>query len=155
MFAIMEKDELILKALTIATANGLFPEIICAICEQESSWNPWAIRYEPAFYKHYIEPLCERGEVKSPTEATARAISWGLMQTMGQVVRELGFSGRMASLCDPEIGIIWGCKVLLLKLKHSGGDIRKALLFYNGGGNPHYPDEVLAKAEKYKESTAT
>lgn len=139
-------------AIVKATASDekLFPEIMCAIVEQESSWNPWSIRYEPAFYEHYVAPLLKSGEVKSQTEATARAISWGLFQTMGQSVRELGFAGPMASLCDPATSAIWGCKLFTVKLGHAGEDLEKALALWNGGGNPLYPGQVLARVEKYK-----
>lgn len=147
----MIQAELIQLARDTAKAHGLFPEVVCAICEQESSWNPFAIRYEPAFYEHYIMPLVNKGEVKRETEARSRAISWGLGQVMGQVARELGFKGQFLSeLCDPLVGLEYLCRTLNLKLRHAAGDVNKALLLYNGGGNPNYPAEVLARTEKYK-----
>lgn len=133
-----------------ASEYQLFPEVMCAIAEQESAWNPWAIRYEPAFYEHYVAPLLKSGEVKSPTEATARAISWGLFQTMGQSVREIGFIAPMASLCEPATSAIWGCKLFTVKLQHAGGNLEKALALWNGGGAPLYPSQVLARVDKYK-----
>ena len=54
-------------------------------------------------------------------------------------------------LCDPEIGISYGCKLLSKKIYAAKGDINKGLLYYNEGGNPHYPDEVLARKHKYEE----
>jgi soluble lytic murein transglycosylase-like protein len=136
-------------AKATAVELQLDPEIVCAICEQESSWNPWSIRYEPAFYEHYVLPILKTTTI-GPTEAQARAFSWGLMQTMGQTVRELGFTGNLASLCDPSVGILWGCKVFAHKLEAAGGNVEKALLLYNGGGNADYPSQVLAKVEKYR-----
>jgi soluble lytic murein transglycosylase-like protein len=32
-----------------AEEEGLEPALVCAVVEQESNWNPWAIRYEPRF----------------------------------------------------------------------------------------------------------
>ena len=145
----MVQADMVNIARATATDEGLFPELVCAIIEQESDWNPWAIRYEPGFFEHYVKPLLDSTTI-SVTEAQIRAISWGLMQTMGQSVREIGFNGPMASLCDPQTGILWGCKLFTKKLGFAGGDTEKALLLWNGGGRPAYVQEVLARVEKYK-----
>src|SRR5271154_3197519 len=103
---------LIPTALTIAERHALNPSLVCALIEQESAWNPHAIRYEPAFFAKYVAPLFTNNKVDPPTntEAHSRAISWGLMQVMGQSARETGFSGQFLSeLCDPVIGIEAGC----------------------------------------------
>ncbi len=70
--------------------------LILAIIDVESGGDPWAIRYEPAFYTRYIvgKPTKVFGPVSKETEQKARATSWGLMQIMGQVARERGFSGK-------------------------------------------------------------
>ena len=146
----MTKDELIALAKNIATAHQLFPEVICGICERESSWDPWSIRYEPVFEVRYLEPLVHAGQLTNVTEIKSRAISWGLMQTIGQSIRELGYTGKLAMLCDPPTGIEWGCRLFTTKLGHAGEDYAKALLLWNGGGNPAYPGDVLAMAAKYK-----
>jgi soluble lytic murein transglycosylase-like protein len=116
------------------------------MCERESSWEPWTIRYEPDFYALYIVPL----NLPDATEARARAFSWGLLQIMGQVVREVGYTGPLAALCDPATALEWGCKVFAGKLLKADGAIAKALYLWNGGGNPDYPDEVMDLAAKYE-----
>jgi soluble lytic murein transglycosylase-like protein len=142
-------SELINLARGVALKHGLRPEIICAICEQESAWNPFAMRYEPAFMSKYVAPLFVNDNFDA-TEAYARAISWGLMQVMGQVAREFGFNGRfLAELCDPACGLQIGCAVFARKLTLAGGDTEKALQLFNGGANPAYAFEVLARVEKY------
>jgi soluble lytic murein transglycosylase-like protein len=74
------------------------------------------------------------------------------MQVMGQVARENGFTGPyLTRLCNPEVGLDVGCKVLRRKIDASGGDLQKGLLRYNGGGNPDYADEVRARITKYQE----
>lgn len=88
----MSRDDFISLARQTAAAHNLPPELVCAICEQESSWNPFAIRYEPAFMSKYVAPLFTNNKIDA-TEAYARAISWGLMQVMGQAARECGFHG--------------------------------------------------------------
>ena len=135
-----------LLAKEIATTFTLDPALVCAIIEQESSWNPWAIRYEPAFYAHYVMP--QRG--LTATEAYARAFSWGLMQIMGEVAREEGFHGDLPSLCDPHTGIVAGCNHFKRKLDNAEGGIQQALLAWNGGSNQQYPEQVLARVSKYR-----
>lgn len=133
-----------------AEAHALWPEVVCAIVEQESSWNPWALRYEPAFYDRYIAPQLARGNIADPTESHARAFSWGLMQVMGQAAREHGFNAAsLAALCDPAAGIEVGCRVFAAKLAAAEGNVARALLLWNGGGDREYPSSVLVRAGHY------
>ena len=138
-----------------AAAQSLDPALVCAVVEQESGWNPWAIRYEPLFFSKYVAPLYTNNKI-SATEAYARGFSWGLMQVMGQVAREVGFDAPfLSSLCDPEQGLAVGCRVLRRKLDATtrllgqDGDITRALLSWNGGANPNYAAQVLARRPHY------
>src|SRR5271155_4945604 len=140
---------LISIALTIAQRHGLDPSLVCAVVEQESAWNPWAIRYEPAFFAKYVAPLFTNNKVTA-SEAYARGFSWGLMQVMGQVARETGFDALfLSALCDPEQGLAIGCKVLRKKLDAMAGDTMRGLLAWNGGANAAYPAQVLARRARY------
>lgn len=146
----MTQPDLIALVKQIADRHQLYSELVCAVVEQESSWNPWALRYEPAFRARYVAPLG-----LPATEEVARSTSWGLMQVMGQVARESGFIGKFLSeLCDPETGVEVGCIVLKHKIAAAEGNVAKALLLWNGGANPNYPDEVLARAAKYHTPSA-
>ncbi|MDE3138024.1 MAG: lytic transglycosylase domain-containing protein [Acidobacteriota bacterium] len=136
-------------ALGVAARHGLDGALVCAVCEQESGWDPWAIRYEPGFYERYVLPMVDGEKLSDETEARARAFSWGLMQVMGQTARETGYSGHLAGICDPETGIEVGCRVLAGKLTKARGDVERALLLWNGGTNPAYPGQVLARKGKY------
>ena len=114
--------------------------LVLAVCEHESSWETYAVRYEPGFYARYIEKMTGL----TATEKTMRATSFGLMQVMGQVAREKGFSEKyLTALCDPVFGLTYGCKKLKECLDRENGDVRAALLRFNGGGDPNYPDLVL------------
>jgi len=71
----------------------------------------------------------------------------GLMQIMPHAhpeeVRDIG--GQHA-LFDPEKNILTGSRVLSKYLARSDGDLRRALLRYNGvrpGRRSRYPDKVL------------
>jgi soluble lytic murein transglycosylase-like protein len=77
-------------------------------------------------------------------------MSWGLMQVMGQVARENGFTDHyLSGLCDPAAGVDLGCRVLRKKLDAAKGDTAQGLLLWNGGANPNYPVEVLARRTSY------
>jgi hypothetical protein len=193
----MPPPDLIALARAAAAYHELDPALVCAIIEQESAWNTYAIRYEPGFRTRYVAPL----HLPS-TEEIARSISWGLMQVMGQVAREHGFDGKfLSSLCDPALGLDLGCAVLTSKLvtaahetraaappggsaglqacekgselvqgfslgsgpvaqtkpQQSGqgiasteDEIARALQLWNGGSNPNYAAQVLARLPHYK-----
>ena len=146
----MTREELIALAWDAAARHELPPELVCAVIEQESDWDANAIRYEPAFYDRYVYPMSLKRAI-SETEGRARAFSWGLMQTMGEVAREFGFAGKcLSALCEPATGLEIGCKVLAHKLAVNQGNVAHALLAWNGGGNPEYPAQVLVRVEKYR-----
>jgi transglycosylase-like protein with SLT domain len=184
----MPSTTLIVLARRIAGAHALDPALVCAVIEQESSWNPYAMRYEPTFFSRYVAPLYTNNKITA-SEAWARGFSWGLMQVMGQVAREHGFAAGehpfLSELCDPEQGITVGCRILSAKLALASNDfprnatrpvaqpsgcaspshspisstcsassldpalLTRALLLWNGGGNPNYPAQVLARLPRY------
>ena len=138
--------DLLALARAAAAYHELDPALVCAIVEQESAWNTYAIRYEPGFRTRYVAPLG-----LPPTEEVARSISWGLMQVMGQVAREHGFDAKfLSALCDPALGLDIGCRVLAHKIASAHGDISAALALWNGGANREYSQQVLQKLSAYE-----
>jgi len=147
--------QLQILARRAAAAQSLDPALVCAVVEQESAWNTWAMRFEPAFFTKYVASLYTNNKVTA-TEAYARGFSWGLMQVMGQVAREAGFDAPfLAALCDPEQGLAIGCKVLRKKfdamacLPGQAGDTTRALLAWNLTGEPSYASRVMARMSRY------
>jgi len=152
-------EELLVLARAAAEKHALDPSLVCAVVEQESAWDAHAIRYEPAFRTRYVAPLG-----LPPTEEIARSISWGLMQVMGQVAREHGFQGKfLTALCEPAAGLDIGCAVLAFKIKSALGsqelgqgivlsedELSRALQLWNGGANPDYAVQVLARLPHYR-----
>jgi len=140
---------LVSLARKAAASNSLDPALVCAIIEQESAWNPWAVRYEPAFFAKYVAPLYTNNKV-SASEAYARGFSWGLMQVMGQVAREIGYAEPfLSALCDPADALEIGCRILRKKFDAAAGDTTRALLLWNGGADAAYPVQVLARRTHY------
>lgn len=147
-----------IEALIIerASAVGLPPEIVRAMVLQESGGNPWACRYEPGFFRRYLEgkPLnFVPPGYSEETERTGRATSWGLLQVMGETARCNGFRGWLPQLCDPETGLTVGC-IFLGRLRDrffAKGGWTAVVRAYNGGpGNAFdpantYPDRVRAR----------
>jgi soluble lytic murein transglycosylase-like protein len=143
----MMQQEIIALARRIATERGLADSLVCAVCEQESGWNPYAYRYEPQFYMRYVIPLPNL----SDTERNGRATSWGLLQVMGQTAREFGFANTfLSALTDEATGLEWGCRKLKHCMDNHPNDITAALQAYNGGSNPLYAAQVLARQPKYQ-----
>jgi len=125
-------NELERLAREAATKHGLDPALVCALCEVESSWIPWAVRHEPGYrwlwgltYDDYpTEPrwLAKEVQLRGYTAGTERILqrtSWGLMQIMGAVARERGFRGWLTELCDPAVNLEWGCRHLRWMIDHN------------------------------------
>lgn len=130
-------------------------KLVKAIVKVESGGNPWAIRYEPGFYTRYVAgkryktfPGCSYN-----TEGKMRACSFGLMQIMGQVARELGFDQLfLTELCNPATGLDWGCRKLAQQVERYDSDLESAIAAYNAGSakrnatgvwqNQEYVDKV-------------
>ncbi|MGH9574591.1 MAG: transglycosylase SLT domain-containing protein [Candidatus Acidiferrales bacterium] len=140
--------DLIAMAHTIAARFDLNAALVCAVIDVESSWDTYAIRFEPLFRQRYVRALN-----LSPTEEIARSTSWGVMQVMGQVAREHGFRGRFLSeICSPMVGIEIGCVVLTKNIGDRAGDVAKGLLLWNGGDDGQYPERVLSKMPQYSKA---
>lgn len=141
------QPDLLKVAVSVARSQGLDPALVCSICAHESAgWQQYAVRYEPAFYEHYISSM----KGLSSTEMTMRATSFGLMQVMGQTARELGFDGKyLTELFDPMKNCNVGCAKLKIELNKHNQDVNAALLGYNGGGNANYPQLVMAHYQDY------
>lgn len=140
-------------AVRIATEMKLKPALVLAICKIESSWNPWAIRYEPAFEERYIKPMNFKpvAPCSMETERKARATSFGLMQMMGQNTRNMGFNEPfLTALCDPTVNIRYGC-VLLKKLVETYEKLDGVISAYNAG-HPTVRNQIYVR--KVKEAMA-
>lgn len=146
---ITKRSDLVGLARVTAAARGLDPVLICAIVERESTWNPHAVRLENGFYHIYMVPMVEKGIV-SVSEAVLRSTSFGLGQTMLESLREIGFAGTPEELLLPVTSLEWLCHLFAKKLAAAAGDVRAALLRWNGGKNQQYDDDVFALMEHYR-----
>jgi soluble lytic murein transglycosylase-like protein len=132
--------------------QGLEKSFVRALILKESSGNQWATRYEPGF--RYLESIAfwaNRLGQSEETETVQQKTSFSYMQIMGGTARWLGFSGNLAQLYLPEVGIHYGCMLLARKLKKYGNYL-DAISAYNNGNaqkigtkftNQAYVDDVM------------
>ena len=120
--------------------------------ETESAWYTYASRTEKGFKKYYIDPIKSvrrYGVTSYETEREERATSYGLCQVMGQVARELGCTVEsLTELCNPEVGLEYGAKRLKKAMDRKGGNVREALLNYNGGSRQGIPGSRAGQGEE-------
>lgn len=133
---------------SVAAQRQLDPDLLESQVLVESSDDPWAFRFEPAFYDRYL-----RGKPAGAVWGPLGACSYGLLQILGTVAQELGFSGPPTDLFIPAYNLHWGALKLARLRDQCNGDIHSALAAYNGGlvGNvlsprrtQGYVDKVLA-----------
>lgn len=130
-----EKYAMMCHAERYANEFELDIKVVSAVITVESGWDNWAVRFEPGWKWHLnVMQWAKRVNVSTATETICQQMSWGLMQVMGTVARELGYEKDLPGLCAPATGIQFGCK----KLKQNYvryGCMKKALAAYNAG-NP-------------------
>jgi len=153
-----------------AALYNLDPVLVKAVVEQESNGNTFAFRPERGYrYLWNVEtnkpyqpssaqiatnivppdfPFLGAGRA---AEYDGQRASWGLMQVMGAVARELQFRDPyLSALCEPALGLVYGCKHLAKAIKRTVGNAEKALSIYNSGrpDSPQgaaYASEVLRR----------
>ena len=127
--------------IEIAARNHDLPvPLVKAVVEVESEFNPWAVRYEHAFFSRYIagkDIVRPRAPCSRATEERLVACSFGLMQILGQTAREIGFDGTfLTELCIPEAGLKWGCRYLGILFDRHGDDGLDAVVAAYNAGSP-------------------
>jgi Transglycosylase SLT domain len=105
-----------------------------AVCMVESSFNEWAHRYEPT-WKWFIGTE----DTLTATERIDQMSSFGLMQIMGGVARDYGYTGYLTKLCDPATGLRYGM-LHLRKYFEKYGEWHDTLSAYNAGSPRKGPD---------------
>lgn len=138
-----------------ATPKGLDPQIVEALVLVESSGHADAFRFEPGFYARYLKGKPEWADA-IPRRVSS---SYGLMQILYPVAKELGFTLEPEMLFLPATNLTWGCLHLSHLLTWAGGDYTRALCAYNGGKggnvtppfrNQGYADKVWTQVARLK-----
>lgn len=136
-----------------ANFHGIDDDLVAALIMVESSGKPWKTRYEPNF-KYIFKPkeFAEKLVISIETEIVHQKTSWGSLQVMGAVARELNFKHDLPSLCKTGTGIRYGCKKIA-ELQKKYQDTEKIIAAYNRGSiklkddgtffNQGYVDKVM------------
>ncbi len=137
---ILDKVEIQALAAKKAEEHGHEVSLILAIIQKESLYDTFAFRYEPKFsYTYMVHSYANLNGISQMSEQVAQCTSWGLMQVMGAVARELQFKENLTMLTLPEIGLHYGClKLARLKDKYKGS-VPDAISAYNQGNNRKNP----------------
>jgi soluble lytic murein transglycosylase-like protein len=118
---------------TAADKYRLDYSLVLAICEVESGFDQWATRVEPAWkYLYFPRECSSKLGITIETETLHQCTSWGLMQVMGSVARELGYQEQLPRLCIPEYGLEYGCRKLRKQMDRYGME-SDAVAAYNAG----------------------
>lgn len=146
-----------MESVIIAAAKeaGVDVRLALAIAETESAGDPLAVRFEPRWKYYFDVPqFAYRNRITQDTERALQSISWGLMQVMGSVCRELHFVDSLVKLGnDPALGAKYGC-LKLAQLMKKYPKLEDAIASYNAGSprkldgkyvNQEYVDRVKHK----------
>lgn len=137
-----------------AERAGISVPLVRAIVQVESTWNRFAWNPEPRYRFLWNVELNRPFRVLTEDERTSEVppadfptlagdrdqewwgqqASWGLMQIMGAVAREGGFTAPyLPELTDPAANLLVGCRHLRGLLQWAAGDVSKAVGAYNAG----------------------
>lgn len=158
-------DQLI-KQMCAARFPDVDPVLVQAIVCQESGGDNTAIRFEFGFYENPVvrkeakQFSKDHGGIPTyETELVARSLSYGLMQIMGQVAREVGLESKFLTiLIDAQENLHWGMTLLQRRISHSkfNNDTSWIIKSWNAGmgcRRPLVDDPYVASVIKFMEST--
>jgi hypothetical protein len=113
--------------------HGLEDKHVAACILTESQGDQYTARYEPNFrYLYFPRDFAKNLNISYETEEVLQKTSWGYMQPMGAIARELGFHGMITMLIEPKLNLDTGChKMKLLSQKY--GNIKDVIAAYNAG----------------------
>lgn len=130
----------------IAAKHGLNPMLIASIIQTESSGNRYCLRYE-SNWKYFVTPelFAKTLGLTADTEIETQKFSYGLMQLMGSIARELGHVGPMGMLFDVQLNLDLGCKKVSQCVRKYQ-KLNDAVASYNAG-SARYTDGKLVNQE--------
>lgn len=96
-----------------AEKHGLEPELVAAVSYHESGGNKYAMRYEPNWsYFYQPDKFAHALSISVDSEMQSQKFSYGYLQVMGSVARELGYTDSLIRLCEPFNAYEYGCAKL-------------------------------------------
>lgn len=119
---------------------GCKPDVVAAIVTVESTWDPYALRFEPGYVHLWkVKDFARLHRITEETEKVAQMHSYGLMQIMGGTARSVGFTGPIGKLYDPKVNVEYGCRYLG-RLMDRYPKLQDHIAAYNAGSARRAPD---------------
>lgn len=114
---------------------GVPVPVIIATISTESSGDPQAYRYEPAFYQRYIHGKASWKNNPYYDAPERISASYGLMQIMYPTAYTVGFRGKPEDLYDPRQNLEVGAAYIAspVQARQHGWDPPKIACAYNAG----------------------
>lgn len=145
-----------------AKAFNVDPDLAVAIAMVETNLNQFALRFEPEWkYLYEVDKFAKIFDITSDTEKMLQSMSWGCMQVMGSVARELGFLKPLVLLTGAWEGAELGCHKLS-QIIEKYPDQNDTIAVYNAGSvrkdengryvNQNYVDSVNKKLWELKKA---
>lgn len=109
----MTTQEVVALIRSVSKNTGVDPDLAQAIAGHESEFDTSIVRYEPRWrFLVTTSVFSKKLRITQDTEIVLQSMSWGPMQVMGSVCRELGFTGLLTLMVISDIGILYGCRKL-------------------------------------------
>lgn len=147
----------------IARTLSVDPDLAQAIATIESNCDFLAVRFEPKWVTFLnVSQYSWESRISPMTEQVLQAMSWGPLQIMGTVCREMGFKGKLVELASqPNLSIHYGCLKIKSCLERYNGSLPHAISAYNAGSairtipdkgfsNQDYVNRVTAELNRLK-----
>lgn len=129
----MSTDDLKAMIKSISESVKIDSNLCSAIAGHETNYDSSKTRFEPR-WSYYNTPYYYSNKlgITVETEKVLQAISWGPMQIMGSVCRELGYLDQLTLLVRPELSILYSCRKLR-SLSAMYSNEKDVIAAYNAG----------------------
>ena len=116
---------------------GLDPAVVIALIREHSKGYSHRAHIDPGFKllffpRRYADAL----RISFETEETFQSTTWGILGVYGYDARAMGFGNFLSQLCDPNIGLYWGCLRLSRLLLENENNLWRAVSLYPSNRKP-------------------
>lgn len=140
----MTKQELALKAISIALRVGIDPALVCTIIEVSSGWAAAMTEFSPSAWLRTVEPT----DIGGLWRWQAMGTRFGPMQVLGQTAFFFGWK-EIEKLEDLSVNLEVGCKILKALLAEQKGNERNAILLWFGQERKEMARKALAMKPQF------
>ena len=135
----MTTEETLKEIIKSCQKYGLNADLVCCMAKIESNCNHLAVRYESKFrWVLNVDKMAKKNGISEGTENVLQQMSFGPLQIMGGVLREMFYQDELTKMIyDPLLVIDYSCKRIKM-LFDKYGNIDDALACWNGGNRKKY-----------------